>query len=261
MDKETLSNYGWIVICVLVLAVMIALATPFGDFVADAIKSTSQGLFDTSQNAMDSLGNLTKSPEWLARNHADVIPEGGIYYVNSTCRILSAGDKFPAESMNNDIYTYGDYRYTYVGLYDGWNVVAADKEKDVYAEFLITINKKSIVSMEGAFDGCTNLVASPSIPKTVVIMKDAFRDCTSLTVAPDIHEGVFQLENTFWNCSSISNTPSIPTTAHNMNGTFYGCTSLSGNIKVPCSALIDGNTIPFQCILETFHTDACYYPQ
>ena len=30
MDKETLSNYGWIVICVLVLAVMIALATPFG---------------------------------------------------------------------------------------------------------------------------------------------------------------------------------------------------------------------------------------
>ena len=26
MDKETLSNYGWIVICVLVLAVMLALA-------------------------------------------------------------------------------------------------------------------------------------------------------------------------------------------------------------------------------------------
>ena len=36
MDKETLSNYGWIVICVLVLTVMIALATPFGTFVADA---------------------------------------------------------------------------------------------------------------------------------------------------------------------------------------------------------------------------------
>ena len=30
MDKETLSNYGWVVICVLVLVVMIALATPFG---------------------------------------------------------------------------------------------------------------------------------------------------------------------------------------------------------------------------------------
>ena len=37
MDKETLSNYGWIVICVLVLAVMLALATPFGKFISNAI--------------------------------------------------------------------------------------------------------------------------------------------------------------------------------------------------------------------------------
>lgn len=56
MDKETLSNYGWIVICVMVLAVMLAFASPFGNFVANAIKSTTQGLFDTNQNALDSAG-------------------------------------------------------------------------------------------------------------------------------------------------------------------------------------------------------------
>ena len=54
MDKETLSNYGWIVICVLVLAVMIALATPFGDYISTAVKSTTQGLFDTNKNALNS---------------------------------------------------------------------------------------------------------------------------------------------------------------------------------------------------------------
>ena len=53
MDKETLSNYGWIVICVLVLAVMIALATPFGNFISDAIWSTANGLFSTNNNALD----------------------------------------------------------------------------------------------------------------------------------------------------------------------------------------------------------------
>ena len=53
MDKETLSNYGWVVICVLVLVVMIALATPFGKYIADAVKSTTQGLFGASQNALD----------------------------------------------------------------------------------------------------------------------------------------------------------------------------------------------------------------
>jgi hypothetical protein len=30
MDKETLSHYGWIVILVLILAVLLALASPFG---------------------------------------------------------------------------------------------------------------------------------------------------------------------------------------------------------------------------------------
>ena len=56
MDKETLSNYGWIVICVLVLAVMIALATPFGTFVSGAVQSTTQGLFDVNKSALDSTG-------------------------------------------------------------------------------------------------------------------------------------------------------------------------------------------------------------
>ena len=53
MDKETLSNYGWVVICVLVLVVMIALATPFGKFIAEAVKSTTSGLFDASQKALN----------------------------------------------------------------------------------------------------------------------------------------------------------------------------------------------------------------
>lgn len=53
MDKETLSNYGWVVICVLVLVVMIALATPFGKYIAEAVKSTTQGLFGASKNALD----------------------------------------------------------------------------------------------------------------------------------------------------------------------------------------------------------------
>ena len=56
MDKETLSNYGWIVICVLILAVMIALATPFGSFISEAVQSTTAGFFSVNQNALDAAG-------------------------------------------------------------------------------------------------------------------------------------------------------------------------------------------------------------
>ena len=56
MDKNTLSNYGWIVIAVLVLAVMIALATPFGKYIESGVRSTTAGLFDTSEKAMSVVG-------------------------------------------------------------------------------------------------------------------------------------------------------------------------------------------------------------
>ena len=56
MDKNTLSNYGWIVIAVLVLSVMIALATPLGSFIEQGVRSTITGLFDTSEKAMNVVG-------------------------------------------------------------------------------------------------------------------------------------------------------------------------------------------------------------
>lgn len=52
MDKETLSNYGWIVILVLILAVLLALATPFGNFIAGAFKATYAGFGMVGENAL-----------------------------------------------------------------------------------------------------------------------------------------------------------------------------------------------------------------
>ena len=56
MDKETLSNYGWIVICTLILAVMIALATPFGEYIKDGVWSATNGLNDTLNKNMEIAG-------------------------------------------------------------------------------------------------------------------------------------------------------------------------------------------------------------
>ena len=52
MDKETLSNYGWIVILVLILAVLLALATPLGNFVAEGFKAAYAGFGMVSDNAL-----------------------------------------------------------------------------------------------------------------------------------------------------------------------------------------------------------------
>jgi hypothetical protein len=45
MDKETLSQYGWAIICIVVLAILIGLATPFGNFIEDSVLNAT-GSFD-----------------------------------------------------------------------------------------------------------------------------------------------------------------------------------------------------------------------
>ena len=104
MDKSTLSNYGWIVITCLVLAVMIALATPFGKFIEAGVQSTYQGLLATQNSAFEKTGLPSQAscgisghftndgkihdllPEEDDKGHkyacecnSFVIPEGGTY--------------------------------------------------------------------------------------------------------------------------------------------------------------------------------------
>ena len=57
MDKETLSNYGWIVICVIVLAVMITLATPFAEIIRDAVIYTVEDLITNANEALEAIGS------------------------------------------------------------------------------------------------------------------------------------------------------------------------------------------------------------
>ncbi len=72
MDKNTLSNYGWIVIAVLVLSVMIALATPFGEYIKAGVESTTAGLFETQEKAMNVVGMTQQG------KHAEIVYDGSV---------------------------------------------------------------------------------------------------------------------------------------------------------------------------------------
>lgn len=117
MDKETLSNYGWIVICVLVLAVMIALSGPFGTFVAHAVKSTTQGLFDVNQSALDAAGITIDDNAFPACDHTyenykctqcgDVI-EHTCNFENNKCTLC--GKELPVAGKTLKDYTWEEIK-------------------------------------------------------------------------------------------------------------------------------------------------------
>lgn len=216
MDKNTLSNYGWIVIAVLVLAVMMALATPFGSYIKSGVESTTQGLFDTSENALNVVGmsagdgsfeSGTSAPEYDHNapelHPSGTIPEGATYKDNSTGETLSAGDNFPTP-QSLDYYKYGDYGYTYVPESSGWKVKALDNTKSEYGSILESINGKPVKLLYYTFSNCSNIIISPVVPNSITSMSSTFVGCSSLTTAPEIPDSVTSMNNTFQYCTNLT---------------------------------------------------------
>ena len=266
MDKETLSNYGWIVICVLVLAVMLALASPFGSFVAVGVKSTTQGLFDTNQKALNTTGLVNIDDQSFDDG---TIPLGGVYTKkDGTVLSGNSNDSFPATPTTGDTYEYGDYIYKYNNYYsytdcwyswggqNGWGVRVKDTTKSSYGEIISKIAGKPVNTMTGTFYKCTSLTTAPEIPDSVTNMSETFYYCKSLTTAPEIPSGVTNMGATFSGCTNLTTTPTIPNSVTIMYQTFENCTNLITAPTIPngivsinytflnCRSLITAPIIP-----------------
>ncbi len=209
MDKQTLSNYGWIVIAVLVLAVMIALATPFVSFIENGVVSARDGLFDVNQNAIDVV--------W-----SDGLPKDTDTMIYRT------------ENLDPNI-TYTDYaiaqhnraKIGYTGA-EGEKLVipVAFKDGDKWYKVIRIYNS--------AFYNCTNLT-SITIPDSVTqICNFAFYNCTSLTSVV-IGDSVTSIdEEAFYGCTSLTSVV-IPDSVTSIGGSaFSDCVSLK-SVVIPDS--------------------------
>ena len=112
MDKETLSNYGWIVICVMVLAVMIALATPFGGFIRDAVWSTTNGLFDVQNEALNAAGIVTGGSQPGAEESQPSTVSGSYISVND---VESANQPLTVSLTSNSVSDFSSVKVTRYG--------------------------------------------------------------------------------------------------------------------------------------------------
>ena len=155
MDKNTLSNYGWIVIAVLVLSVMIALATPFGAFIENGVRSTTEGLFDTSKNAMNSafgdLGVEIKDQEFDSINtnsNPTQTKRVGAIFTDGT---FLTWDELQLEENGTK------YGYKHNKIYDDEVGYLSFEDCTTLESIVIPAKVKSIA--ERAFTNCTSLIS------------------------------------------------------------------------------------------------------
>ena len=263
MDKETLSNYGWIVIAVMVLAVMIALATPFGTFVSSAIKSTTQGLFDVNQNALNSTGliniegqefdkcdhdyevtsstvncdtggSTTHTCKLCGKSYTETTPAGHVFDNASDMKCNICNVSFTAYSFDPDDYD------SKMGT-----TTATDAIVEIPETFEYNGTKYKTTSIASRAFYQHTWMEEIRIPNTVKSIKDrAFAYCSGLTTLY-IPDSVTDLDDYCFNCCY-----GIETIYLSQNVTYIDMDSFS-----LCTSL---KTITLHSNLKTIHDCAFY---
>ena len=228
MDKKTLGNYGWVVVVVIILSMMIALASPFAlaiknAFVGtvnnfgghlnealDVIENGDSGNGDTNENISPGLyrtgSNYTEPVESLN----DLVTSGVISITNgvlSTNLDVETWENSSSEALAGDLVLPNDGSIKKLGnAY--W-----DDEEYIYVgdvAFAYCTNLTSIVIPDsvttissGAFEGCTNLT-SVNIPASVTdIGEYIFFDCIKIN-SVKIAKGIDSFDlNLFRGCDEL----------------------------------------------------------
>ena len=236
MDKETLSNYGWVVIAVLVLSIMIALATPFGTYISDGVKSTTAGLFKAEQNALNTA--LDGADVTISDQEFDGVPT-----LNGTI----TNNKTHGATFSKQIGNNCDDKYDEEGLcsygYHGclvnidlvtltWEELQLPENGDKYGYNESAIDDASIG--DAAFECCEGL-ESITIPSSVTsIGIYAFFECYCLT-SITIPDGITSIGDYAFGCCSSLTSITIPDSVTSMGDyAFMFCSGLT-DIIIPGS--------------------------
>ena len=73
MEKHTLSHYGWVVILILILCLLISLATPFGTFVKESALKATRSFVNLTYNTLGLEKPLEDGSEYFAVDSTGVL--------------------------------------------------------------------------------------------------------------------------------------------------------------------------------------------
>ncbi len=263
MDKETLSHYGWIVVLILVLSVLLAMATPFGNFIKVAVKGTVQGLFDVSQKAGTIAG--LDLPDQNFENDdggsstSQVATSSAIfnkYLSNSTCHEKAYQHTDDCWTSCEPVtLTWEELKLADNGTKYGYSAsaisdTAVGQQAFIYCASLVSIALPDSVTTidSNAFNTCTSIesIIFGENSHLTIIEQYAFAYCSSLRCAalPDSVKAIG--DYAFNQCTSLTSITLSEELSIIGTNAFMDC-SLLASIEIPHSVTTLGDWAFAQC--------------
>ena len=249
----------------MVIAVMIALATPLGEYMQTVALNITNAFITVGEKAtdkenidkyedmwQDKIDDLTAGHKYT-QVHNDIIPVGAVYLVGITDTSLTAqegattkygkGDAFPVP-QKGDVYVYREYIYKYGYENDGtkwvpatcgtsWGIAVLDKTRTDYEEPITELNHEKITCYANLFKGNTSLLSGIGIEDHVTHMTSTYEGCSLLIEVPNIPTSATEFERTFAGCASLPKAPKLHEGITSIKHMFDGCTDMSIPPQLP----------------------------
>lgn len=210
MDKHTLSHYGWIVIVVLVISVIVAVATPFGDLMATSaiqmVKDSNEILIKQTGEVYDE--NVKYYQDLMNKNTVQY-KEPGLYRQLNSEEFSTMVESWENLTKSMDVLVNGKpQKIKLISFANNTLLTQYDKKNNVNlsSNFLdgdLVIKSGALKLGDYAFAGCKKL-KTVTIKDTQVIQTNAFKDCTALeALIFDDTNLSYIMEDAFVNCPKL----------------------------------------------------------
>lgn len=249
----------------MVMSVMIALATPLGNYMQEVAQNITDAFITVGDKAVseenigkhedmwqDKIDDMTAIDKYT-QYHNDKIPTGGWYYVGLTSTELkyddtataaySSGDAFPTPQVG-DVYKYREYIYKYGYENDGtkwvpatcgtsWGVAVIDNTKTDYEEPIIEINNEKITCYAHLFQNNTDILTGVAFHDETTHLTETYSGCSMLIDFASLPTGATEFVRMFKGCSAIVKAPKLHEGIISIEGMFDGCSNLSKPPMLP----------------------------